>query len=71
MYKTVSTDETGRFEVKGLPPGEYKAFALEGFEKDAWLDPGFFRPYEDRGLAVAVGEGRVFTLDAPLRVIRQ
>jgi hypothetical protein len=24
---------------KRLPPGEYKVFALEGFEKDAWLDP--------------------------------
>jgi hypothetical protein len=71
MYKTTSTDDEGRFEVKGLPPGDYKVFALEGFEKDSWLDPDFFKPYEDRGVAVKVGEGRVFTLDAPLSVIRQ
>jgi len=71
MYRTTSTDAEGKFEVKGLPPGEYKVFALEGFEKDSWLDPDFFKPYEDRGLAIMVGEGKVFTPDAPLTVIRQ
>jgi hypothetical protein len=71
MLKTTSTDEDGRFQISNLPPGEYKVFALEGFEKDAWLDPEFFKPYEDRGTAVMVGEGRVFTLNAPLRVVRQ
>jgi hypothetical protein len=71
MYKTTSTDADGRFEVKGLPPGDYKIFALEGFEKDAWLDPEFFKPYEERGLSIKVGEGRVFTLETPLSVVRQ
>jgi Carboxypeptidase regulatory-like domain len=71
MYKTTSTDADGRFEVKNLPPGDYKIFALEGFEKDAWVDPEFFKPYEDRGLVVKVGEGGVSTLETPLPVIRQ
>jgi hypothetical protein len=71
MYKTTSTDVEGRFEVKGLPPGDYKVFALAGFEKDAWLDPDFFKPYEDRGLSIKVGEGKVSTLETPLAVIRQ
>jgi hypothetical protein len=71
MYKTTSTDTEGRFEVKNLPPGEYKVFALAGFEKDAWLDPEFFKPYEERGLTINVGEGKVFTLEMPLSVVRQ
>lgn len=71
MYKTTSTDGEGRFEIKGLPPGDYKVFALEGFEKDAWVDPDFFRPYEDRGTAVRIGEGGIFEPNEPLRVIRQ
>jgi hypothetical protein len=71
MYKTTSTDAEGRFEIKGLPPGDYKVFALQGFEKDAWLDPDFFKPYENRGLTVKVGEGKVFALEAPLAAVRQ
>ncbi len=71
MYKTTSTDAEGRFEVKGLPPGDYKIFALEGFEKDAWLDPDFFKPYETRGASIKVGEGNAFTLENPLSVVRQ
>jgi len=71
MYKTTSTDADGKFEVKNLPPGDYKIFALEGFEKDAWLDPDFFKPYEERGRSIKVGEGKVFTLETSLNVIRQ
>jgi hypothetical protein len=71
MYKTTSTDAEGKFEVKSLPPGDYKVFALEGFEKDSWVDPDFFKPYEERGRSIKVGEGKVFTLETPLNVIRQ
>jgi len=71
MYKTTSTDTDGRFTIKGLPPGDYKIFALEGFEKDAWLDPDFFKPYENRGVPIKVGEGKVFTIDTALSVVRQ
>src|SRR5262245_35739223 len=71
MYKVTSTDAEGRFEVKSIPPGDYKVFALAGFEKDAWVDPEFFKPYEERGKSIQVGEGKVFALETPLSVVRQ
>ena len=71
MYRVTSSDAEGRFEVKGLPPGDYKVFALAGFEKDAWVDPDFFKPYEDRGTPIQVGEGKVFALETALSVVRQ
>jgi hypothetical protein len=71
MNRMTSTDAEGRFEVKGLPPGDYKVFALDGFEKDAWLDPDFFKPHEDRGMTVRVDEGKTQSLPAPLGAIRQ
>jgi len=64
MFKVTSTDMAGRFQVKGLPPGDYKVFAWEGLEKDAWLDPDFIRN-ESRGQVVHVKEGVVQTVDVP------
>ena len=57
LYKRVSTDPNGRFQIQGLRPGEYKVFAWEEVERDAWLDPDFIRAYEDRGISVYVREG--------------
>ena len=71
MHRTASTDAEGRFEITGLPPGGYKVFALEGFEKDSWLDPEFFKPYEDRGVSVEIGEGQTQSLQTPLNAIRR
>jgi hypothetical protein len=70
MNRMTSTDAEGRFEVKGLPPGDYKVFALDGFDKEAWLDPDFFKPHEDRGVTVRVDEGKTQNLPAPLGPIR-
>ena len=44
MNRMTSTDAEGRFEVKGLPPGDYKVFALDGFEKRVWAAPHPERP---------------------------
>ncbi len=71
MIRMTSSDADGRFEVKGLPPGDYKVFALDGFEKDSWYDPEFFKPYEDRGMTARVEEGKTQSLPSPLAAIRQ
>jgi hypothetical protein len=63
MYKTTSTDAAGRFQIKGLPPGDYKAFAWAGVERDAWMDPFFLRANEERGAAIHVDEGQTRNTD--------
>ena len=63
MYKTSSTDATGRFQIRGLPPGSYKAFAWAGVERDAWMDPYFLRANEARGANIRVGEGQTQSAD--------
>ncbi|HLQ78267.1 MAG TPA: carboxypeptidase-like regulatory domain-containing protein, partial [Terriglobia bacterium] len=69
MYKTSSTDTSGQFEVRGLPPGDYRAFAWEGWERNAWLDPDFFKPYQDKGRVIHVDEGKTANITDPLALI--
>jgi hypothetical protein len=66
-YKTATTDQFGRFALKGLAPGDYKIFAWEEIEPGAYQDPDFIRPLEQKGLDVRVGEGEVKS--AELKVI--
>ncbi len=45
-YKTSTTDQYGRFEIRGVPPGHYHAFAWEKADEDSYGDPDFLRPFE-------------------------
>jgi hypothetical protein len=65
MFRVSSTDRAGKFEIKGLPPGDYKVFAWEGLDKDAWLDPDFVRN-ESRGQSVHIEEGKTQGVDVPI-----
>ena len=65
MFRVSSSDRSGRFQIKGLAPGDYKVFAWEGLDKDAWLDPDFVRN-ESRGQSVHIEEGKTLGVDVPL-----
>jgi len=57
LYVVSGTDSSGHAHFEGLPPGDYKMFAWSDVPADAWADPDFLRPYEDRGRAVRITEG--------------
>jgi hypothetical protein len=46
QYKTSTTDQYGHFEIRGVPPGHYKAFAWEKADEGSYGDPDFVRPFE-------------------------
>jgi 5-hydroxyisourate hydrolase-like protein (transthyretin family) len=56
LYKTVSTDESGRFTMTGIPPGDYKIFAWEAIEQYAWFDPEIVLRFESRAKAVHLSD---------------
>jgi hypothetical protein len=66
LYKSAFTDDTGQFEIRGVPPGDYKLFAWELVEFGAWQDPQFIKLYENRGTSVRVSAGRRQSVDAVL-----
>ena len=57
LYKSISTDGSGRFRMPGLTPGDYKLFAWEDVETGAWHDPDFMRLHENSGKPVQIREG--------------
>jgi len=57
LYKVTSSDQYGRFALKGIAPGTYKMFAWEDVEPGAYQDPDFLKKYEDRGVPVSVEGG--------------
>jgi hypothetical protein len=54
LFKSQTTDQYGNFDLHGLAPGEYKLFAWEGVENNAWEDEGFLKPFEPQGAKLEV-----------------
>jgi hypothetical protein len=48
-YKVAKTDQNGRFEIRGVAPGSYKAFAWEKVDMDVYGDAESRKPYESSG----------------------
>ena len=48
QYKTANTDQYGHFEVRGVPPGHYKAFAWEKVDEESYGDADFLKPVENK-----------------------
>ncbi len=69
LYKTATTDPSGRFRIDRVPPGDYRAFAWEEIGDGAWQDPDFMQGHESRGAAVRIDDGATTTLQ--LTVIPQ
>jgi hypothetical protein len=57
LYRSAASDGSGSFRLTRVPPGDYKVFAWEEAEDNAWTDPEFLRPEESRGKTLRVGAG--------------
>jgi hypothetical protein len=59
LYKTTSSDKSGKFRIEGIAPGEYRVFAWEGIQQGDWYDAEIMRNYEARGATVEIEEGKM------------
>jgi hypothetical protein len=46
QYKSSTTDQYGHFEIRGVSPGHYKAFAWEKADEESYGDPDLLRRFE-------------------------
>ena len=44
LFKTVRTDDNGRYSIQGIAPGDYSLYAFEDIDSGAYLDPDFIKP---------------------------
>jgi len=56
LYRTATTDASGRASLTNIAPGSYKLFAWQDIEENAWQNADVMRAFEDGGVPVAIGE---------------
>ncbi len=61
-FKKTITDQSGRFTLHGIPPGDYTVFAWESVDGDAYYNPEFLKSYQSQGRALPLAEGDHKTL---------
>jgi hypothetical protein len=57
LYFPTTSDASGRFVIRGVPPGDYKLFAWESIPPFAYQNSAFMARHEERGWVVHVGQG--------------
>jgi hypothetical protein len=64
---TTSTDQNGRFLLRGLRPGNYQLYAFDDVDEDQFRDPEFLAKFADKAVTIRLDEGGRFQAD--LRVV--
>lgn len=64
--KWTTSDENGRFSIKGVAPGEYRLYAWEEPIVSVLRDPGFFKEFERAAAKASVSEGEEVQAEATL-----
>ena len=57
-YRKTVSDQSGRFAMHGVPPGEYTLFAWESVDGEAFYNPEFLKRYEGQGSVLRMSEGQ-------------
>jgi hypothetical protein len=68
LYKSVVSDSSGGFTLRGVAPGEYTLFAWETVLSNAWMNPEFLAAHEARGQKITLNPGSSARVD--VQVIR-
>jgi hypothetical protein len=60
---TSRPDQTGRFQIRGLPPGEYYLATVDPTESGQWFEPAFLDQQRTGAVRITLADGDVKTQD--------
>lgn len=63
LFKASATDQSGRFSMRDIAPGDYKLFAWDGLDAFAYFEPEFIMKYEMQGKPVHIDESAKLNVD--------
>jgi hypothetical protein len=66
LYRTASSDQDGKFILRGVMPGAFTIFAWLNMEGPGYLNPKFLQKYEDHGKPLVVTRSKTTRLDIPV-----
>ena len=66
LFRTATTDGTGRFSLSGIPPGDYSLFAWEALQSFAYFDDDVLRQSETAATSVRIVESSTATVQVTL-----
>lgn len=58
---TARPDQTGAFQLRGLPPGDYYVTTIDPAEQGEWFEPAFLEQHRGGATRVSLGEGEART----------
>ena len=67
LYRSAVTDSAGHVRLNGIAPSDYKVFAWNDIEENAWHDPNILQIFESQGEGLRMREASV--ADIRLKVI--
>jgi len=68
--RAVRTDSQGQYQVRGLPPGEYLAVALDYAEDGIWNDPDYLSSLRADPRKITLRESEASTLSLTLTKVQ-
>jgi hypothetical protein len=71
LYRNITTDFAGKFQLKTVAPGTYKLFSWEYVDNEIWEDPQFLQPYETFGQTITLRPGGKQDVQLPVISIRR
>jgi len=60
---TARPDQTGKYRVRGLPPGEYYLVTVDPTEQGEWFEPAYLDEHRAGAARLTLGDGDVKTQD--------